>query len=267
MKIQQLVVWFFGWQQRGTRLLPNNSLKPNLLRYTKHMAERACHGFGSTTQVGLTQVLGRKEQRQAGAVAPESVSSSRRSSSLAFGLFPAARDSPAVRALGFGFFAAGHAVGWPASWSKPWLGQGSGGQFVAARRRSWLRGRPKQEACVPLPVVACCGLTVHSSRTRFAGRLNSGVRRRTKTMKWPNRDEREKFEIDGPIEAYERLPESRRLAIVSKGEKPDWIVADIVTGEEIGVELTSVYLDDRSVPDKHMNWGDNEQTRHIPYSK
>src|SRR5690606_13805025 len=140
------------------------------------MAERACHGFGSTTQVGLTQVLGRKEQRQAGAVAPESVSSSRRSSSLAFGLFPAARDSPAVRALGFGFFAAGHAVGWPASWSKPWLGQGSGAPFAAARRRSWLRGRPKQKACVPLPVVACCGLTIHSSRTRFAGRLNSGVR-------------------------------------------------------------------------------------------
>ena len=38
---------------------PNNSFKPNLLRYTKAMAEKACHGFGSTTQVGLTQALGR----------------------------------------------------------------------------------------------------------------------------------------------------------------------------------------------------------------
>jgi len=37
---------------------PNNSFKPNLLRYTKAMAEKACHGFGSTTQVGLTQALG-----------------------------------------------------------------------------------------------------------------------------------------------------------------------------------------------------------------
>src|SRR5688572_31953401 len=37
---------------------PNNSFKPNLLRYTKHMAERSCHVFGSTTQVGLTQALG-----------------------------------------------------------------------------------------------------------------------------------------------------------------------------------------------------------------
>ncbi|MGY0556290.1 hypothetical protein [Lysobacter sp. A421] len=29
-----------------------------MLRYTKVMAEKACHGFGSTTQVGLTQALG-----------------------------------------------------------------------------------------------------------------------------------------------------------------------------------------------------------------
>ena len=42
-------------------LRPNNSFKPNLLRYTKAMAEKACHGFASTTQVGLTQALGRIE--------------------------------------------------------------------------------------------------------------------------------------------------------------------------------------------------------------
>jgi hypothetical protein len=41
---------------------PNNSFKPNLLRSTKAMAEKACHGFGSTTQVGLTQVLGRSSR-------------------------------------------------------------------------------------------------------------------------------------------------------------------------------------------------------------
>ena len=40
------------------RKRPNNSFKPNLLRYTKAMAEKACHGFASTTQVGLTQALG-----------------------------------------------------------------------------------------------------------------------------------------------------------------------------------------------------------------
>src|SRR3546814_16136822 len=43
----------------GSRTMgPNNSFKPNLLRSTKAMAEKACHGFGSTTQVGLTLALG-----------------------------------------------------------------------------------------------------------------------------------------------------------------------------------------------------------------
>jgi hypothetical protein len=37
---------------------PNDSFKPNLLRSGKKVAKRACHLFASTTQVGLTQVLG-----------------------------------------------------------------------------------------------------------------------------------------------------------------------------------------------------------------
>src|SRR3546814_2115401 len=41
----------------------NNSFKPNALRYTKHMADKACHVFGSTTHVGLTQALGRSGDR------------------------------------------------------------------------------------------------------------------------------------------------------------------------------------------------------------
>ena len=41
-----------------SRTAPNNSFKPKLLRYTKGMAGKACHAFGSTTQFGLTQVLG-----------------------------------------------------------------------------------------------------------------------------------------------------------------------------------------------------------------
>ena len=45
-----------------SRARPNNSFKPNLLRYTKAMAEEACHGFGSTTQVGLTQALGVRDE-------------------------------------------------------------------------------------------------------------------------------------------------------------------------------------------------------------
>src|SRR5690606_37313977 len=42
----------------GVAVRPNNSFKPKLLRYTKCMAGRACHAFGSTTQFGLTQALG-----------------------------------------------------------------------------------------------------------------------------------------------------------------------------------------------------------------
>ena len=39
-------------------MVSNNSFKPNLLRYTNNVAGKACHVFGSTTQVGLTQALG-----------------------------------------------------------------------------------------------------------------------------------------------------------------------------------------------------------------
>ncbi|MGY1426496.1 hypothetical protein [Lysobacter sp. A289] len=39
-------------------MLPNNSFKPNLLRYSKSVAQKACHAFASTTQVGLIQALG-----------------------------------------------------------------------------------------------------------------------------------------------------------------------------------------------------------------
>src|SRR3546814_5596316 len=44
------------------KMRANNSFKPNLLRSTKAMTEKACHGFGSTKQVGLTQALGCSSQ-------------------------------------------------------------------------------------------------------------------------------------------------------------------------------------------------------------
>ncbi|MGY1426513.1 hypothetical protein [Lysobacter sp. A289] len=43
----------------SSRARPNNSFKPNLLRYTNNMAGKACHVVGYATQVGLTQALGR----------------------------------------------------------------------------------------------------------------------------------------------------------------------------------------------------------------
>ena len=71
-------------------------------------------------------------------------------------------------------------------------------------------------------------------------------------MNWPKKEQREKFEIDGFIEAFQLVPPHHSLTILSKGEKPDYIVRDQKSGLKFGVELTSVYLDDRSVPDAHI---------------
>ena len=70
-------------------------------------------------------------------------------------------------------------------------------------------------------------------------------------MSWPDKLDREQFEIDGFIEAYARLPGSPRLTVVARGERPDFVVRDSDTKSEYGVELTSVYLDDKSVPLVH----------------
>lgn len=84
-------------------------------------------------------------------------------------------------------------------------------------------------------------------------------------MEWPSKSDRETFEIAGFIEAYTRLPEQQRFEVVSKQESPDYIVKDPTGGQEYGVELTSVYLDDRSVPDVHMK--EAEGITDIPYDK
>ncbi len=70
-------------------------------------------------------------------------------------------------------------------------------------------------------------------------------------MKWPSKPESEAFQIEKFIECYSRLPEGLQFEIVSKTESPDYVVRD-KGAREFGVELTSVYLDDRSVPDHHM---------------
>ena len=154
----------------------NNSFKPNLLRYTKVMAERACHGFASTTQVGLTQALGGATER---------------SSPLSHG--PCLAGFPAPLALGV-------------------RGRGSkeNGRFRfggidssplrCLRRSQWEWASPTLRALIPQQGGAAAGtvalgdggagrpiasfnarglhhLTIRSSRSRFAARLNSGVRR------------------------------------------------------------------------------------------
>ena len=93
-------------------------------------------------------------------------------------------------------------------------------------------------------------------------------------MEWPNKSDRETFEIAGFIKACARLPEPRQFEVVSKHDRsgledqgesggPDYFVRDRATGEEYGVELTSVYSDDRSVPDVHK--ADCEDPVHIAY--
>jgi hypothetical protein len=55
--------------QARAQARPNDSFKPNLLRSGKHMAGAACHVFASTTQVGLTQVLGTRSMSSQRALA------------------------------------------------------------------------------------------------------------------------------------------------------------------------------------------------------
>jgi hypothetical protein len=82
-------------------------------------------------------------------------------------------------------------------------------------------------------------------------------------MTWPQKTDREKFEIDGFIKAYMSLPETRQFEVVSKSESPDYIVKDKLSGEEYGVELTAVYQNNRSVPDVHNK--DENGVVEIPY--
>ena len=69
---------------------------------------------------------------------------------------------------------------------------------------------------------------------------------------WPKKPEREQFEISQFISAYSGLPNGRSFVVDSKRETPDYFLKDSNTDEIYGIELTSVYLDDRSVPDEHM---------------
>jgi hypothetical protein len=93
-------------------------------------------------------------------------------------------------------------------------------------------------------------------------------RHRGGRVEWPDKQSREQFEITEFVEAYARLPGSPQLAIVRRGEKPDFIVGETATGRESGVELTSVYIDDRSVPDVHLVEGEPaDDLVPIPFDK
>ena len=80
---------------------------------------------------------------------------------------------------------------------------------------------------------------------------------------WPGKEKRAKYEIDQFLRFYKQLT-SKQFAIMNPNGKMDFdfIIQDVSTQQEIGVELTSVYIDDRSVPDVHMS---NTEMTEITY--
>ena len=66
-------------------------------------------------------------------------------------------------------------------------------------------------------------------------------------MRWPTRDERKRYKIQGFISNYSRLPTGRHLEVTEKRERPDYIVRDIATRNHFGVELTSVYFSSNEI--------------------
>jgi hypothetical protein len=68
---------------------------------------------------------------------------------------------------------------------------------------------------------------------------------------WPGREEREQWEAEAFLEHYRKLSGARDLEFAARHERPDVLLRDATSGDLVGLELTTVYLDDRSVPDVH----------------
>jgi hypothetical protein len=69
---------------------------------------------------------------------------------------------------------------------------------------------------------------------------------------WQNKALREAFEIAELIKYYEKHY-GNHFEIIEKIERPDYLVRDKETQHLYGIELTSVYLSDRSVFEEHMH--------------
>jgi hypothetical protein len=86
-------------------------------------------------------------------------------------------------------------------------------------------------------------------------------------MRWPNKEERENWEIGQFIAHYQKATGSTGFSIHTNREKPDYVLISDATQEKIGVELTSVYLSDTSVPDNHMPLSMKKKpNKEIPYN-
>ncbi|WNO10502.1 hypothetical protein [Teredinibacter sp. KSP-S5-2] len=82
-------------------------------------------------------------------------------------------------------------------------------------------------------------------------------------MKWPTKEERENWEIENFISHYHSIVGGEKLKIYSRGERPDFVLLSESNNQKYGVELTSVYMNNRSVPDHHIP--DIESYKHNPY--
>jgi len=71
-------------------------------------------------------------------------------------------------------------------------------------------------------------------------------------MKWPSKKQREGLEIKGFIRSYKTIHPNTEFEIVKRREKPDYFVIDKRSSRKFGVKLTSVYYNDRSVPEEHI---------------
>jgi hypothetical protein len=72
---------------------------------------------------------------------------------------------------------------------------------------------------------------------------------------WPTKNEREQWEINKALFYLSAQKGFGKLQIESKRERPDYEVKELGSGRLIGVELTSVYVSNRSVPDRHIGPG------------
>jgi hypothetical protein len=82
---------------------------------------------------------------------------------------------------------------------------------------------------------ACCRLILHAEGDCMK-------------VSWPSKSDTENYEISEFLKVYKP---SARVDEKRVPDRPDYRVIDDVTGERFFVELTAVYLDDRSVPDLH----------------
>jgi len=69
---------------------------------------------------------------------------------------------------------------------------------------------------------------------------------------WPTKEESEAWQIKQFVKMYGIVFPFKKFVVETKHEKPDFKIRDTTTGNYYGVELTSVYIDDQSVPIDHI---------------